>query len=1144
MDHDPERLSDHAAIDMLLGQTADPHVDPVDAVDDLGPVFAVTQHDVGVRRDEGRDGLWRFQHEVRIGGHELRDRLVRQIVAILEVVPVRVGRQVAGHIDGLGDVAVGGGGQIGAHLVQRAESQVPAARHVEGEQVGVDAHQVVADRIDDLVVDFLGNLRRRAGDDRRDAVLGVARCRNVARRQRCREDRRIVGRVQEGVEQRHLRRRAVRPHDRHRLRDQRMAEAVGGTGEFVADARIDVGVVAVPAMVARVTVGTAQTAEQLVGELLEDDALVVGLVQHLGRLEHLLHGAIEPLRLKDLHMEVVVARPDGVDRCQCEVLVGTAVTGDAVVEKVDERIGVQQQRIARAEEVRVQRPDDIPVDRAGRIVHEPGIGVAEGHLAAVEPGIPEDRVGRPVMLDQVAQRRQQGELRVRGVRLAAEQLRAEALRAVAFPQELTDQLVAAVGLVLVDVGRGHVVVQRHAVLVVAGHRRAGQVRRIVRRRPAFHSRSTDRDGAEGRVLGHEVEAVIEVLAEGHEQDVGVHGIGRGRFALRPQDVGDVARIQPVEDRVDRKVPGPVGRPVVRVRQADERHAGGTEVGIVDVVAGPAQRPVAGRPLAVVVAFGCRPALDQVPQSGQIVGGQAEVAIRHVVVAARVVPFDHARHAVGPVEGDRDTAAADGDHAVCALRRHGRARARQFDHVLRTQGPHDGVVPALATEDDPVCRGQRRDVDDVVLRGPVDGDRAEIEARGREVTDDGDRVAPGGAAVGDTVAVVRRHGQGVDHDLLDVVEFRDHGRLRADRPCHHDLGRGKERRPETGRQAAVLAARHRIDREGLRLGVSGQTIGVGAATAVHLIPAVGGHLHDRVMAGSAEDHVDTGATVEQVGAAVSPQPIAAVTAINGIRASPSPQDIAATVAVEDIVAASQKDGGSRKDIVAVRAVKRVVLPFDAVLSGRNIPRHRKRRRGIQRFLRAEAIDKAHLDPQRQIDLADIAQELLVGMRKVGGKGVPGGARNIGPDPADQHLPLEAEGPHAVHVGDAGRVHREDLVLLGRDLAVRRRRIDDDGLTRRRLRRGDVAVAKAQHLDVRKRVDAVVDQDVRIGAKAGVGDLDAAIVEHREGVLIAVVIEDRDVGVARLAAGHDLADDVHLAGRDGARHHQFEQAPSHP
>ena len=35
---------------------------------------------------------------------------------------------------------------------------IPVAGHIEGEHVGIDAHQVVSDRVDDVDVDLLGLL--------------------------------------------------------------------------------------------------------------------------------------------------------------------------------------------------------------------------------------------------------------------------------------------------------------------------------------------------------------------------------------------------------------------------------------------------------------------------------------------------------------------------------------------------------------------------------------------------------------------------------------------------------------------------------------------------------------------------------------------------------------------------------------------------------------------------------------------------------------------------------------------------------------------------------------------------------------------------------------------------------------------------
>ena len=50
--------------------------------------------------------------------------------------------------------------------------------------------------------------------------------------------------------------------------------------------------------------------------------------------------------IKPSHVEVVVARPDRVDRGQPDVLVSPPVAGHVVVEHIDEGVGIEQERKA------------------------------------------------------------------------------------------------------------------------------------------------------------------------------------------------------------------------------------------------------------------------------------------------------------------------------------------------------------------------------------------------------------------------------------------------------------------------------------------------------------------------------------------------------------------------------------------------------------------------------------------------------------------------------------------------------------------------------------------------------------------------------------------------------------------------------
>ena len=70
--HDPERLTDHAIVDVLLGKPADPQIEPIDTFDGLGAVAIVDQIDVRIDLREG-DSIGRRQDQVRISILELLD---------------------------------------------------------------------------------------------------------------------------------------------------------------------------------------------------------------------------------------------------------------------------------------------------------------------------------------------------------------------------------------------------------------------------------------------------------------------------------------------------------------------------------------------------------------------------------------------------------------------------------------------------------------------------------------------------------------------------------------------------------------------------------------------------------------------------------------------------------------------------------------------------------------------------------------------------------------------------------------------------------------------------------------------------------------------------------------------------------------
>ena len=217
------------------------------------------------------------------------------------------------------------------------------------------------------------------------------------------------------------------------------------------------------------------------------------------------------------------------------------------------------------------------------------------------------------MMDQgFAKCRQKIEVCIRGVGLTRQQTGTDAVVAVAFAQQLADHLGRTVGLVLVDEGRGLVGVGRIAVRIRTGGEAAGQVGWIVRA-------GADSDLWQRVVLGQEVQAVIDVLSEGHEEDVGAGGILGEVCLLRAEDVGDRARIKAGVDRVDRVVGA-----VACVRETDEGLVGRTQVGVGDVVARAFQIADAGGSIIGDVG---RLARHQLLQFGNVVGGEAEASAR-------------------------------------------------------------------------------------------------------------------------------------------------------------------------------------------------------------------------------------------------------------------------------------------------------------------------------------------------------------------------------------------------------------------------------------------------------------------------------------------------------------------------------------
>ena len=902
MHHDPEGGAELRAFELGFRQPADPEVNPVDPLHRRGAVPVVDQRDVRVGRHEGRDLFRSVQKQIGIGLLEGFDHHIRQAVAGLEVGPVRIGRQTAHISHRFLDIGAVRGVQPGPDLVQRAQAKITATGHVEREQISTDTDQIVADGVDHMDVDRFPGLSDDPAKNRPGPDLLVAGLREIAVGvelfDRHREGAGIVRRVQEGIEQGHRPGRAICVQDIDSVADHGVADTIDRSRELVADACVDGRVVLIKPMPPRAA--DALVTKQLFSEFGEDDALVFRLVDDLGGLEQFLWRAHEPGCLKVGNVEFVVAGPDFVHRGQRDVLVGTAVPGDDMVQQVDEGVGVEQERIAFAHEVRHQRLDHQrvvgPVNDQTRIVVEQGLP-AHRHGRAGKDG-----TGLDVVIQDLAQVRQQGEGGVGRVDIAPHQICPKTLGAVRGPQQLPHQVRRSVDLVLVDEGRGDVGMLRYPVGIPACNAGPGQVGGVVGAGTDPRSPDLHRTIA---TLRDEGQAVVEVLSEGHQEGVDVHS--RGNLGpLGADDVGDGTRIKPVEHGVQRVCPRRlIQHAVVGVGQPQERLACGAKARQVDVVFHPGKITVAdnGRDLFA----GCERrsnAADQVLQIGHVACRQG-----HSAKADRGRGNDRIDNDRG-IDNDRridrdqiedrvwfrcrsqgwhgiDRSGehhrmgrrGHGDRAVKVVGRRvgGRIGAHgQFDHVLGAQGADDGVIAAVRAEQDPVRRVERRDVDDVILRRSVDLDRVEEQARRGEVADRGDNV---------------RARTRVDDDLLDVVKLGDHVGLGGAVARDHDLGirirdrpSAQEGKPGTCRVDAEGFGRVvAVDNEGVAQGpVRTAVDDIGAVSDRDAILLVGSRPDHRVVAVAGVDRVVALASGDHVTPGVAVDGVVAIQPVDPIR----------------------------------------------------------------------------------------------------------------------------------------------------------------------------------------------------------------------------------------------------------------------
>ena len=144
----------------------------------------------------------------------------------------------------------------------------------------------------------------------------------------------------------------------------------------------------------------------------------------------------------------------------------------------------------------------------------------------------------------MAQRGQELETWSGRIRFPREQMGSQAASPVAFPEELANQLSGTIGLVLIHKRGGLVGVLGHSVLP-SRNRGAGEIGWVV-----GTSRTHTADG--NRAIApfyEEVEAVVEILGEGHPEDVRLSAWGCGCF-LNSQAVGDLTGVKALEDWVD------------------------------------------------------------------------------------------------------------------------------------------------------------------------------------------------------------------------------------------------------------------------------------------------------------------------------------------------------------------------------------------------------------------------------------------------------------------------------------------------------------------------------------------------------------------------------------------------------------------
>ncbi|ELS27857.1 hypothetical protein ppKF707_1060 [Metapseudomonas furukawaii] len=582
---------------LLLGQAANPEVHQVQAslhagpgaiaVEELQPVSRraiAAEHQGEGRSTLVRRGGRRFDAVVGpVGRDEVDDGgLVLQVRG--EVDPTGVGAQLA---------VTCGVVELLPCEVERRHASFPSPCQVDGRQVQGQAQQVVAQRLGDELVDLVAGLAGHAPDD---IACSLLRTQGTV----------VVegDRVQEGIDQVHAAGiGVVRTESIHGFSQHRVTEAIHHVGELGDDGRVDLGVVHLGGVEEHIHLRL-----HLAGELLEHQVLVLHLGAEAGSLEQPLAipAAIRQLPLGDegrvvagqhhlldvLHHAVVLEVEHMVHRGQADVLVATAIAGDEVaveqlvVEEAGQRrvpgvgIGIRRHQCASLAIERIGRMGDViqegmtgeqGIPRNGHT--QPAIGrritLQEGAIVQHDLG---EAVGSrdELAIEVGSQQRDVGDIGIRqlnaqhlcslgldlrpgrqptcSVQHMAGRHRVTVGVQLVLPQEHLVRRVGGVGLVLVDEGRGLVVVQVHIVrgaqltihtgidqdIVGPGqdHEVGGaalDIERIVR---------LQRDEDEAVVaLVHQVQAMVEELAEQGEP-----GVEAGGQPFVRRGVGDEQRL--------------------------------------------------------------------------------------------------------------------------------------------------------------------------------------------------------------------------------------------------------------------------------------------------------------------------------------------------------------------------------------------------------------------------------------------------------------------------------------------------------------------------------------------------------------------------------------------------------------------------